>query len=41
MQKQQNGTIGIKNDCMWYIPLIDSHDDEEAAQRGLEFYLGL
>jgi hypothetical protein len=40
MQAQQKGTIGIKNDCMWYEPLTNSTADHEAAQRGLEFYLG-
>ena len=36
IQAQQKGTIGIKNDCMWYEPLTNSTADQEAAQRGLE-----
>ena len=40
VQAQQKGTIGIKNDCMWYEPLTNSTADKEAAQRGLEFWFG-
>lgn len=39
-QPQQEGRIGISNNCDWREPLTDSAADKEAAQRGLEFFLG-
>lgn len=36
----QKGVIGITNNCDWREPLTNSTADIEAAQRGLEFYLG-
>jgi len=39
-QKEQNGKIGIINNCDWREPYSDSKEDIEAAQRSLEFFLG-
>ncbi len=39
-QKSQNGSIGITNNCDWREPLTDKPEDQEAAQRALEFFLG-
>jgi len=39
-QKEQNGKIGIINNCDWREPLSDSVEDKAAAQRSLEFFLG-
>ena len=36
----QNGTIGITNNCDWREPLSDKVEDQEAAERALEFFLG-
>ena len=36
----QRGRIGISNNCDWREPLSDSPQDQEAAQRSLEFFLG-
>jgi len=38
-QAQQNGRIGITNNCDWREPLTDSDADKAAAQRALEFFL--
>ena len=38
-QPQQNGMIGITNNCDWRDPLTDSPEDQAAAQRALEFFL--
>lgn len=39
-QQQQQGCIGITNNCDWREPLTDSNADKAAAQRALEFFLG-
>jgi len=39
-QSQQNGIIGITNNCDWREPLTQSDSDKQAAQRALEFFLG-
>ncbi|MBL4673571.1 MAG: beta-glucosidase [Arenicella sp.] len=39
-QKQQNGQIGITNNCDWREPLTDCPEDRDAAQRALEFFVG-
>ncbi len=39
-QKEQKGVIGIINNCDWREPFSDSQEDEDAAQRALEFFLG-
>ncbi|MDQ8204278.1 GH1 family beta-glucosidase [Pelagicoccus sp. SDUM812003] len=39
-QDTQKGVIGITNNCDWREPLTDDPKDIEAAQRGLEFFLG-
>jgi len=36
----QNGQIGITNNCDWREPLTDKQEDRNAAQRALEFFLG-
>ncbi len=38
--KDQNGVIGITNNCDWREPLTDSQEDRDAAQRALEFFFG-
>ncbi|WP_353483444.1 GH1 family beta-glucosidase [Haliscomenobacter sp.] len=38
-QAQQQGQIGITNNCDWREPLTDSPADREAAERALEFFL--
>ena len=38
-QNQQRGRIGITNNCDWREPLTASPEDEEAAERSLEFFL--
>lgn len=38
-QTQQQGQIGITNNCDWREPLTDSSADHEAAERALEFFL--
>lgn len=35
----QNGQIGITNNCDWREPLTDSEEDKQAAERALEFFL--
>lgn len=35
----QNGQIGITNNCDWREPLTDSQEDKDAAERALEFFL--
>jgi len=37
---QQQGIIGIANNCDWREPLTDSEADNLAAERALEFFLG-
>jgi len=37
---QQQGQIGITNNCDWREPLTDKAEDKEAAQRALLFFLG-
>jgi len=39
-QKEQQGKIGIINNCDWREPFSDSEADKAAAQRSLEFFLG-
>lgn len=39
-QAKQNGRIGITNNCDWREPLTSSIEDQQAAQRALEFFLG-
>jgi beta-galactosidase len=39
-QAQQQGVIGITNNCDWREPISDSQEDQDAAQRALEFFLG-
>ncbi|PWA79831.1 hypothetical protein CTI12_AA202640 (chloroplast) [Artemisia annua] len=39
-QHEQGGSIGIVVDCLNYAPLTDSDLDQEAAKRGLAFYIG-
>lgn len=39
-QSQQNGSIGISNNCDWREPLTDSTADRAAATTALEFFLG-
>lgn len=39
-QPQQQGYIGITNNCDWREPATASDRDRQAAQRALEFYLG-
>ncbi len=39
-QPTQKGQIGITNNCDWREPLTDSQQDQDAAQRSLEFFLG-
>lgn len=39
-QSVQQGQIGITNNCDWREPLTSSPEDESAAQRALEFFLG-
>jgi len=39
-QKEQKGMIGISNNCDWREPLTESTQDQAAAQRALEFFLG-
>ncbi|OMP30563.1 GH1 family beta-glucosidase [Mangrovimonas sp. DI 80] len=38
-QKEQQGKIGITNNCDWREPLTDAVEDQKAAQRALEFFL--
>ncbi|WP_053978017.1 GH1 family beta-glucosidase [Mangrovimonas xylaniphaga] len=38
-QKEQEGKIGITNNCDWREPLTDAVEDQKAAQRALEFFL--
>jgi beta-glucosidase len=38
--QDQNGKIGITNNCDWREPLTDNPNDIAAAQRALEFFLG-
>jgi len=38
-QFMQRGKIGITNNCDWREPLTQNKEDQEAAQRGLEFFL--
>ncbi len=39
-QSSQNGKIGMANNCDWREPRTDSPEDQAAAQRALEFFLG-
>ena len=39
-QPQQNGLIGISNNCDWREPLTDTLEDRAAASTALEFFLG-
>jgi beta-glucosidase len=39
-QSAQQGQIGITNNCDWREPATDSPQDQEAATRALEFFLG-
>jgi len=39
-QPHQAGQIGITNNCDWREPLTDKREDQQAAQRALEFFLG-
>ncbi|MEM9527773.1 MAG: family 1 glycosylhydrolase, partial [Bacteroidota bacterium] len=39
-QATQGGIIGMTNNCDWRQPLTDSPEDQAAAQRSLEFFLG-
>lgn len=39
-QTAQQGVIGITNNCDWREPKTDSAEDQAAAQRGMEFFLG-
>ncbi len=39
-QHKQNGIISMANNCEWREPFTDSKEDQDAAQRSLEFYLG-
>ncbi|CAL9750828.1 unnamed protein product [Musa acuminata subsp. burmannicoides] len=39
-QAKQKGRIGILLDFVWYEPLTDSKDDQDAAQRSRDFHLG-
>ena len=38
-QPNQNGIIGVSNNCDWREPKTDSIEDKLAAERALEFYL--
>ena len=40
MEINNDGVIGITNNCDFRYPLTDSIEDREAAQRSLEFFLG-
>jgi beta-glucosidase len=39
-QAQQNGVIGLTCNCDWREPLTNAANDQAAAQRALEFFLG-
>ncbi|KAF5814884.1 putative beta-glucosidase [Helianthus annuus] len=39
-QQKQGGIVGIVVDCLMYEPLTDNDLDQEAANRGLAFYIG-
>ena len=39
-QPQQNGVIGLSNNCDWREPKTDAEQDKQAAERALEFFLG-
>lgn len=39
-QTQQQGRIGITNNCDWREPLTASAADQDSAERALEFFLG-
>ena len=39
-KSKQGGRIGITNNCDWREPLTKSPEDQEAAERALEFFLG-
>ncbi|KAI3702880.1 hypothetical protein L6452_28633 [Arctium lappa] len=39
-QREQGGSVGIVVDCLMYEPLTDDDLDQEAANRGLAFYIG-
>lgn len=39
-QSKQKGRIGITNNCDWREPYSDKAEDQAAAQRALEFFLG-
>jgi hypothetical protein len=40
LQDEQKGLIGITADSPWYEPLTDSSQDREAAQFGIEDFIG-
>jgi hypothetical protein len=40
-QKSQGGRIGITLNSDWSVPLTDSQADRDAAQRNLDFMLGI
>lgn len=39
-QREQQGLIGITNNCDWREPLTNSEADRQAAEQALEFFLG-
>jgi beta-glucosidase len=39
-QSRQKGMISLSNNCDWREPLTDSPQDQAAAQRAVEFFLG-
>ncbi|KAI4345299.1 hypothetical protein L6164_012435 [Bauhinia variegata] len=38
--KDQNGQIGITLNCAWYVPFSERQEDQNAAKRGMDFWLG-